>query len=302
MKGVILLNAYDRNPAHSRKARRMTDEFGRLGVTVSTVANDAFTSYIVGGNAVCDLDADFVLFFDKDRYTAQLIEKCGIPVFNSAASIALCDDKMLTHIALSDCGIPMPDTLPGALCYSPEFTVSQSYADEAIARLGLPLVVKQCCGSLGEQVYLARTRQQLIETIGKVAPKGYLLQRYEAQCCGKDMRVIVIGGKPVCAMTRSNPDDFRSNIANGGTAAACDIPDDVADMCVKAANILGLDYCGVDVLQSDVPKICEVNSNAMFEAMERVTGVNVAGIYARHIVGKVERGNGRFAHHTLRKW
>ena len=33
---------------------------------------------------------------------------------------------------------------------------------------------------------------------------------------GEDIRVIVIGGKYVCSMKRSNKNDFRSNIELGG--------------------------------------------------------------------------------------
>ena len=61
-------------------------------------------------------------------------------------------------------------------------------------------------------------------------------------------------------------------------------------LCEKAARIIGLDYCGVDVLLGGVPAICEVNSNAMFAAMERTTGVNVARLYAEHIVDCVKHG------------
>ncbi len=40
--------------------------------------------------------ADFVLFWDKDINLAKRLEKSGLPVFNSADSIAKCDDKALT--------------------------------------------------------------------------------------------------------------------------------------------------------------------------------------------------------------
>ena len=102
------------------------------------------------------------------------------------------------------------------------------------------------------------------------------------------MRVIVIGGKVACAMLRKNAQDFRSNVAHGGNATSVEVPQAIADMCVKAAQIIGLDYCGIDVLLGDTPMICEVNSNAMFSAMESVTGVNVAKLYAEHIVRTVK--------------
>ena len=289
MKGVILTNPYDTYSAQQHKVCRMQQELTALGVDTRIVANDKFVAGVVNGDIQCKLDADFVLFFDKDKYTGEMLTKCGIRLFNSAQATAICDDKMFTHIVLSNHGIPMPDTLPGALCYNPSGEISDEYLNQAIDRLGLPMVVKQCYGSYGEQVYLASTKKELTNLLSEIKTKAYLLQHFEQQSCGKDMRVIVIGGKAVCAMLRENDKDFRSNIAHGGKATAVEISKTVAEMCEKAARVIGLDYCGIDVLLGDTPKICEVNSNAMFEAMESATGVNVAKLYAEHIASCVKQ-------------
>ena len=284
-----MTNPYDDNPAQARKANRMREEFAQLGVQIEVKPNDGFVASVLDGNAECWIDADFVLYFDKDKYTAGLLEKCGVRVFNSAEATAICDDKMLTHIALSNCGIPMPQTLSGALCYNEDGEVSDEYLQNAIDRLGLPMIVKQCHGSFGEQVYLVNTFDELKQTVKKIKMSAYLFQQYEFESSGRDMRVIVIGGKVVCGMLRENMSDFRSNVALGGKATAITVPKNVAKLAQKAANTIGLDYCGVDVLLTDPPKICEVNSNAMFEAMEQATGVNVARLYAEHIVKCVKQ-------------
>ena len=289
MKGVILINPYDTNAVQQHKVERMRYELAALGVDVSVVPNDRFVATVVDGTAESFISSDFVLFFDKDKYTAELLEKCGLILFNSASATAICDDKMLTHIVLADHCIPMPATLPGALCYNPNGEISEQYLQMAIDKLGLPMVVKQCYGSYGEQVYLVETKQELADLLSKIKTKAYLLQHFEEQSRGVDMRVIVIGGKAVCAMLRENDKDFRSNVAHGGKATAVEVPKNISRLCEKAAKIIGLDYCGIDVLLSDTPKICEVNSNAMFEAMESVTGVNVARLYAQHIVNTIRR-------------
>ena len=289
MKGVILTNPYDTYSVQQHKVLRMQQELTALGVDTRVVANDKFVAGVVNGNIHCQLNADFVLFFDKDKYTGEMLEKCGVRLFNSAKATAICDDKMLTHIVLSNHGIPMPDTLPGALCYNPSGEISDEYLNQAINRLGLPMVVKQCYGSYGEQVYLVFTKNELKILLAEIKTKAYLMQHFEQQSRGRDMRVIVIGGKAVCAILRENDKDFRSNIAHGGKATAVEIPKTVAEMCEKAARVIGLDYCGIDVLLGDKPKICEVNSNAMFEAMESATGVNVAKLYAEHIVSCVKQ-------------
>ena len=284
MKGVILTNPYDTYAVQQRKVQRMQQELTALDVDVSVISNDMFVAEIDGGKVNCHLDADFVLFFDKDKYTGEMLTKRGFRLFNSAKATAICDDKMLTHITLANHGILMPDTLPGALCYNPAGAISDEYLQIAIDKLGLPMVVKQCYGSYGEQVYLVSSKQELVDLLSQIKTKAYLLQHFEEQSRGVDMRVIVIGGKVRCAMLRQNKQDFRSNVAHGGIASAVEVPKAIATMCEKTAKVIGLDYCGIDVLLGDQPKICEVNSNAMFEAMEQVTGVNVAKLYAEHIV------------------
>lgn len=288
MKGLIITNPYDFGLAQRHKVRRMVSELDNLGVFGDLVTNDRFLTYIDNGEIKADLKVDFALYLDKDKYVAQMLEMCGIRVFNSARATATCDDKMLTHIALANSGIPMPKTLSGALCYNPQGKVSWQYLHQAVEMLGLPLVVKECYGSYGEQVYLAHTMDELREIVERIKMKPYILQQFVADSAGRDMRVIVIGGKVICGMLRQSETDFRSNAHLGGKATACDVPQDIAAMCERASKIIGLDYCGVDVLLSDTPMICEVNSNAMFNAMEQATNVNVARKYCEHIVRTVK--------------
>ena len=58
----------------------------------------------------------------------------------------------------------------------------------------------------------------------------------------------------------------------------------------RTAEILDLDYCGVDLLYGDdnSPYVCEVNSNAFFKGIEKVTGENVAEKYAQYIIEKIK--------------
>ena len=78
--------------------------------------------------------------------------------------------------------------------------------------------------------------------------------------------------------------EFRSNIELGGVGKRIELSPDYIEISEKAAKILRLDYCGVDLLQTkDGPIVCEVNSNAFFEGLEQTTGVNVAKAYAQHV-------------------
>lgn len=287
-RGLILVNAYSRLISASNQPKRLKEEFEKLGVVVDIKKNSIDTAMIIEGNVQSFIeDYDFVIYLDKDKYTSSLLEKAGIRLFNRHEAIRLCDDKMDTHIRLAGHGISMPDTIGGLLCYNEEATI-----DEVMPRinlieekLGYPCVIKECYGSLGAKVYCANNRNELLQLMEKVKLKSHLFQKMIASSRGRDVRVIVIGGKAVCAMQRTSKTDFRSNIELGGVAEPIELSESFREISERVADILELDYCGIDILygQEGEPIVCEVNSNAFFGAMESVSGVNVAGKYAEYI-------------------
>lgn len=288
-KGLILVNAYSRNESSLNQSRRLKEEFEKSGIAVDIKKNDYFLASIDGdGNIGTHFDYDFCIYLDKDKYISQMLERAGVKVFNSHFSIQACDDKMTTAILLSNSGIPMPQTLAGLLCYEKDEKVSESALDTVQQRLGYPLIVKTCYGSLGKGVYKADNREQLNRIAEELKCKPHLFQQFIKSSCGRDIRVIVIGGRYVAAMVRQSDGDFRSNLALGGSGRAIDAPAEVVEMCERAAAVLKLDYCGIDVLFGEGGYyICEVNSNAFFGGIESVTGINIAKKYADYIISKV---------------
>ena len=289
-KGLILLNAYANMHAVSSQALRLQEELQNRGVAVEIRRNGELSVSIAtdGAAVVAPHDYDFCIYLDKDKYASQLLEMSGLRLFNPHMGIQLCDDKMKTCIHLSGHGIPMPATIPAPLCYYPGTAPNEAFLRTVEEALGLPVVVKESIGSLGAQVYLAHNHEELTEIAARLQGKNYLYQQFIAESAGWDIRVIVVGGKAVGAMRRVSDTDFRSNIELGGHGEVIDLPAEVAAISEKTAKVLGLDYCGVDVLQGkDGYLICEVNSNAFFEGIEAVTGINIAGCYADHILRTV---------------
>ena len=155
--------------------------------------------------------ADFVLFWDKDVSLAHALEQQGLPVFNSAKAIALCDNKALTYQTLL-CTVPQPETMAAPITYF-EGSNFSPFIDGAIEHLGLPLVFKECYGSFGAQVFLCHNKEEIERHI---TARPFLLQKFCKESAGHDKRIEVIGGRCVAAMERYNPADFRANITNGG--------------------------------------------------------------------------------------
>ena len=292
MRGAVLCNTYYRAEEIMYQPRRLREEFASLGVELDILFADGMPFCIEKGGISSALGRyDFLVFWDKDKYLLMAAEKAGLPVFNGFYPVTVCDDKMLTALALAGQDIPMPKTLAGLLCYRPEAPVSPEAVRRVEEEFSYPLVVKECYGSLGRGEYLAHDRAELLSVMERVRMKPHLFQEFIAESTGRDLRVIVVGEEALGGMERVSAGDFRSNLARGGHAAPYPVDEDTAALAVRIAKILRLDYCGIDFLfGKNGLLVCEVNSNAFFGGFEKTTGVNVARKYALHIMEKVKRG------------
>lgn len=288
-KIAILINAYMDAPGYMLQCNRIKDELVLLGAEATVIRNDGFLSEIVGGETVVSFPYDACVYLDKDKYVSKMLEDCGVKLFNSHAVVRACDDKMITHITLSGHGIAMPKTLPGLLCYDRNAPVKDKTVALIEEKLGYPVIVKESYGSLGKGVHKADDKTELLALMERLKTTPHLYQQAITESFGRDMRVIVIGGKAIGAMIRNGANgNFRSNIGAGGDGTAVDIPPKFREVAEKAASVLGADYCGVDLMfGNDGPVLCEVNSNAFFDGFERVTGINVAKAYAEHILRNI---------------
>lgn len=291
MKGLILNNAYYQTPTTRYQGDRLAAELEKLGVLTDILKNDFFGAKIEDGRLITLAEKyDFCIYLDKDKYLSYALEKSGLRLFNSHAAIQACDDKALTFLQLANCQIPMPKTLPGLLCYDPTARVSADTCEVLERELGYPMIAKHCFGSLGKFVYKIDNRPQLESMCEQLKCTPHLFQKYISESAGKDIRVIVIGGEPVAAMKRQSKGDFRSNIELGGVGTPVEIDEKLHTLCQKVANLLQLDYCGIDILYGkNGYLLCEVNSNAFFGGIEGVTGINIAKLYAEHIVKSIKK-------------
>jgi glutathione synthase/RimK-type ligase-like ATP-grasp enzyme len=69
---------------------------------------------------------------------------------------------------------------------------------------------------------------------------------------------------------RSLTGGFKSNVSLGGVGVAYNPPPEMAELAVKAADILDLDITGIDILLDEEGyRICEANSAPGFQGLER---------------------------------
>lgn len=220
---------------------------------------------------------DFVLFWDKDAYLAKSLEESGVKVYNNAEAIEACDNKILTALALNG-KVKTPRTIIAPKTFEGINYSDRSFVQSAMQTLGSPMIIKEACGSFGQQVYLAHDLQQANEIIDSLGCKEFLMQELVKTSIGKDIRVNVVGDKVISAMLRYNEHDFRSNISNGGSMLPYETDPTIDAIAVSACRALSLDFAGVDVLFGDNGEyeICEVNSNPHFKSSFDCTGVDMS--------------------------
>lgn len=288
LNGLIVINGYGLADGIKHQVSRLLEEFSKRHIKVDVRKNNELLSYIEKGDIKTNLPSyDFVIYLDKDRYVADMLERSGYRLFNSTESIVRCDDKMLTHITLSNAGIKMPTSISSTLCYRDDG--NRDYLNGVEKVLGYPMIVKENYGSLGRQVYLINNRAELEQIEDKLIHIPHIFQEFITSSKGVDYRIIVIGHKPVAYMKRENKHSYLSNLATGGKAYKVELDKKYLDVAVEASEILGLDYCGVDLLigPNNEPILSEVNSNAFYQGIEKTTSINVAGSYVDYILSKI---------------
>ena len=162
---------------------------------------------------------------------------------------------------------------------------------------GAPVVVKLLEGTQGRGVVLAETvkaAESVIDAFIELKA-DFLVQEFIKEAGGSDVRCFVIGKKVVAAMERkSAPGEFRSNLHRGGTALLTKLTPLERRTAIKAAQTMGLNVAGVDILRSSRgPLVMEVNSSPGLRGIEESTGVNVAAKIIQFIEDNAHTGRSR---------
>ncbi len=200
-------------------------------------------------------------------------EMQGVYPLNESVAIGRARDKLRALQLLARAGIGLPVT---AFAHDPK------RADEVIDEVGgAPVVIKLLEGTQGMGVILAETTgsaKSIIEAFS-AANINIMVQEFIKEAEGSDIRVLVIGHRVVAAMKRSGREgEFRSNLHRGGKAEPTELSDAERDTAIRAADTLGLNACGVDMLRSSRgPVVMEVNSSPGLKGIEAATGLDIAG-------------------------
>jgi ribosomal protein S6--L-glutamate ligase len=253
-----------------------------------------------GGTGDGELSIGSAAIFDADAVLARIIptgsldqiiyrvdalhwiEKRGIPVMNSPRAIERSVDKFYTTALLQQSGLPTPETV-----------VCENVADAMAAALAMgDVVVKPLFGSMGHGMMHVSDPDvafRVFKTLEQLRAVFYVQRAIDHG--GRDVRVFVIGGRVIAAIERrASGNDWRTNVARGGSALPFELPRDWEDLALSAATAVGADYAGVDLLPSRDGRVfvLEVNGIPGWRALQQATGIDIAAAIVDCLERRVE--------------
>ncbi|WP_435095288.1 RimK family alpha-L-glutamate ligase [Halarchaeum sp. P4] len=266
----------------SKESKAILNAVEALGHEGVWLREENLTVSVEGGEAVLEPDVDVVANRMLLSNTEQPCELLGIastlsslrPTLNEPQHVMTAFHKFATAAALAEAGIQVPDAL---------LALDADNLNEARGRFGDEAVYKTAIGTHGGGTWKVGREEQVNPVVGeRYAFLQSLIERDGEKHA--DLRVYVVNGEVVAAMRRYAPEnDWRTNVALGGSVEAVeDLPAEVAEMAAESAEVVGLDYAGVDIVEGeDGWFVLEVNPTAGFKGLFKATGVSPAPHIAR---------------------
>ncbi|MDD4135971.1 MAG: hypothetical protein PHN66_02800 [Candidatus Shapirobacteria bacterium] len=212
--------------------------------------------------------------------------------------------KAWQMLALKKAGIEVPKTVYGSLWFLYEMMKNPpSLRDTSLDReaFNFPIIIKGSGGDRGTRVFKADNLEELenlVRDLRKSETEGgkrYMLQEFIPN--DGDFRVLVLGEKVLGVMKRSSQseDEFKNNYSAGGKVEVADLPEEIKQLAIKAANVCGLAVAGVDVAFRDndfkKPVIWEVNKGPQFKGFMQATGIDVPAEMVKFLISLKKETN-----------
>jgi ribosomal protein S6--L-glutamate ligase len=216
-------------------------------------------------------------------------EMMNVFPLNESVAVTRSRDKLRSAQLLARKGIGMPVT---------GFAHNPDDINDLLKEVGgAPLVIKLLEGTQGIGVVLAETPKAAESVIQAFMglKANIMVQEFIKEAGGSDIRCFVVGEKVVASMKRQGPEgEFRSNLHRGGSATLVRLTPEERSTAVRAAKIMGLEVCGVDLLRSNHgPVVMEVNSSPGLEGIESASGKDVADIIIQYMEKRVTEVSNR---------
>lgn len=197
-----------------------------------------------------------------DLAVIRHLRQFGVQVLNGGHSIEIAKDKLHSLQLLARYNFPVPKTLLAK--FPLDFDVINREFE-------FPIIIKTLAGTEGDGIMMCENVDQLKDISGILSksPNHVILQEFIKDSYGRDLRVIVIGGRSIGVMLRKAKSGFKANFSVGGEVTTFPMSSTIEWLAVESAQALGLDIAGVDLLfDGNEYRICEINSAPDFKGFE----------------------------------
>ncbi|WP_256402391.1 ATP-grasp domain-containing protein [Halorubrum salinum] len=244
------------------KERALVASTGGARDGLATIGDDVHSGADTrdGEDARGEFDGFDVGFVYPSRLMEGAVVDCrlGVPWVNGRDAVVTSRNKAGVVAALDDAGIPTPRT---TLVSNP---VDESVVEAAAADLSYPIVVKPNSATRGVGVAVVDDLDSLLGVVDYLnlvhdyratGDKSYLLQEFLSDAA--DYRAMVVDGEYVGGVRRTLPPEateagrWKHNVHRGAEAVGVDLDAEARDLAERAAASLGIDYLGVDLLETD---------------------------------------------------
>lgn len=208
-----------------------------------------------------------------DHHTYQFARKAereGIVVIDDPGSILRCTNKIYLAELMQANHVPVPRTR--FLFHQDTLT-----AEQVVAELGLPLVLKIPDGSFSRGISRVDTLEAFEEALGGYFKQSAVVLAQEYMYTEYDWRIGILNKRPLFAcqyfMSKghwqiyNHKDDGKYDTGRFRTLSVQEVPPKVLKVALKAARLMGNGLYGVDLKQSgDRVVVMEVNDNPNVDA------------------------------------
>jgi ribosomal protein S6--L-glutamate ligase len=203
------------------------------------------------------------------------MEMAGIRVVNPCYAFRRARDKYATQYMLASAGLPVP------LTFTTESLAAGYNASKSMGEfIYKPILSSMGKGSMKfEDADLAYNAYKMLSRFNQ----PLLIQKY-VQNPGRDIRVFVIGDRVVGSAYKYRAQgNWKTNVAQGGRMTDEPIPEEILELGLRATKVMGLDYAGVDVMESpEGPVILEVNGAPGWQALNKAVDISVSDEVVRY--------------------
>lgn len=261
----------------SKESKAILNAASTLGFETEWLRRENTTVSVTDGEVTVEPDVDIILNRLLLSTSAQPAEELGLarvlealrPTLNPPEATMTAMHKYATAVTLARGGVPVPNSL---------LALASEKLNENREQFGDPAVYKTAIGTHGGGTWQVSLDRPVNPQVGE--RQAFLQEFVDQSGPQRDLRVYVVDDRIVGAMYRHAPEgDWRTNVSLGGEVkdATADLPEAVADIAVRSADLVGLDYAGVDIIgNGEEWYVLEVNPTAGFRGLFEATGRNPA--------------------------